>query len=85
MVGEARPAVNTKALSRRGRDNVVHNPVITTPLLWLAFIKLRRGGFFKVGKLLARQRRLHLPKSFDENGEGRVYVCGCAYVRRLCL
>lgn len=70
MVGEARPAVNTKALSRRGgRDNVVHNPVITTPLLWLAFIKLRRGGFFKVGKLLVRQRRLHLPESLDENGK----------------
>lgn len=74
MVGEAQPAVNTKALSRRGRDNVVHNPVITTPLLWLAFIKLRRGGFFKVGKLLARQRRFHLPKSFDENGKRALYV-----------
>ena len=64
-----------------GRDNVVHNPVITTPLLWFAFIKLRRGGFFKVGKLLARQRRLHLPNSLDENGErGCMCVCVCVYV-----
>lgn len=51
VVEDARPAVNTKAQSRRGRDTVVHNPVITAVLLWLAFIKLRRGGFsLKVGK-----------------------------------
>jgi len=57
-----------------GRGNVVHNPVITAPLLWLAVSKLRRAGFFKVRKLLARQRRLPLPKPLEENGM-RVCVC----------
>lgn len=52
-----------------GRDNVVHNPVITTPLLWLALIKLRSACFFRDGKLLARQRGLHLPQTLEENGE----------------
>lgn len=75
-MGEVLLVVNTKAPSGRGRDNVVHNPVITTPLLWLAFIKLWRGGFFKVGKLLARQRRTHLPKSLRENGK-RERICEC--------
>lgn len=64
------PAVNKRALSGRGRDNVVHNPVITTSLLWLAFIKLRREGVwggcsFKDRKVQARQRRLRLPKSLS--------------------
>lgn len=56
--------VKTKALSCRGRDNVVPDPVITTPLLWLAFINLG-GGFIKVGKLLVIQKALLSAKFFQ--------------------
>lgn len=46
VVGEAQTAVNTKALSRRGRERGVHNPPITAPLLWFTLLKLSGGGFF---------------------------------------
>lgn len=59
--------------------NLVHKPVMTTLLLWLAFIKLRRAGSFPGGKLLQRQRRLHLPKSFNENGKRARKFSVCAF------